>query len=725
MRPMREQDLDSAIREITQACPDSNGARPPFFFIVGAGLSHPIIETASGLIDECKAQALKNGKSAEPSSQDPMDTYSHWMDAAFPHAEQRRKYLQQKIQNKNISPATLLLAHLLEDGRIARTVVTPNFDDFLTRALTLFGVPHIICDHPHTVRRLAAQSETRQILHVHGTYWFYDCCNLTGEIEQRTQDGAASISSFLANLLWQSSPIVIGYSGWEDDVIMTALKLRLTEQVLPFNIYWFCYDNNELQKLPSWLTGHQSIRFVTPKISSNSNAPESPMSLDGPPGSRLEAVAVLSGFVQSLKLNVPPLFDNPLRFFADQIKRNIYLDGDHRGDIYNLKNLVSKIESAAKFNETTRQPNDAAETNASLIEKALNAVRRANSHEALNICKQIVPTALNAAQRDDLINSLVYVLRDLRNRNVDLALEACERVLTFSGDIDDADISEARESAIVHASFIKGELLMRMEQNDEAVTAFNFCIKSGRKFEHDMPKCSTVAEALANKGLALDSLGHSAEAIDAYNELWESYADNARQNQRVRQLLARSRTNQGMAYQNSDQRDETRHDKALACFREVVAKFGNETDEMFHEPVAKSLVHTGMVLRQQGHLKEAIKAYDEVLHRFRGISNAALQDPLVKALANKGMALEDLGRNDDALNCYDEMMGRIGPTPDTSLHPMLADIMDRKGRLLGLQGNHEQALICFNKALEYLDEFDPDRARILEHDGIKFGRIRR
>jgi hypothetical protein len=314
MRPMREQDLDSAISEIIQACSDSNGTNRPFFFIVGAGLSYPIIETASGLMDECKAKALKNGKSAEPTSQNHIDTYSHWMDAAFPHAEQRRKYLQEKVQNKNISPATLRLAHLLQDGRIARTVVTPNFDDFLTRALTLFGVPHIICDHPHTVRRLATQSETRQILHVHGTYWFYDCCNLKGEIEQRTQDSATSVSSFLANLLWQSSPIVIGYSGWEDDVIMTALKSRLTDQVLPFNIYWFCYDRKELQKLPEWLTGHQSVRFVIPKISSNNNNLDSPISSDGPPGSRLHAATVLSEFVQSLNLDVPALFNDPLRF---------------------------------------------------------------------------------------------------------------------------------------------------------------------------------------------------------------------------------------------------------------------------------------------------------------------------------------------------------------------------------------------------------------------------
>jgi hypothetical protein len=61
MRPMRERDLDSAISEIIQACSDSNVANPPFFFIVGAGLSHPIIETAIGLMNECKAKARMAG----------------------------------------------------------------------------------------------------------------------------------------------------------------------------------------------------------------------------------------------------------------------------------------------------------------------------------------------------------------------------------------------------------------------------------------------------------------------------------------------------------------------------------------------------------------------------------------------------------------------------------------------------------------------------------------
>lgn len=139
---------------------------------------------------------------------------------------------------------------------------------------------------------------------------------------------------------------MIGYSGWEGDVIMTALKSRLTDQVLPFNIYWFCYDRKELHKLPEWLTGHQSVRFVIPKISSNNNNLDSPISLDGPPGSRLDAATVLSEFIQSMNLDVPMLFNDPLRFFADQIRRDICVDEDHGNDIYNLANLVSEIAGA-------------------------------------------------------------------------------------------------------------------------------------------------------------------------------------------------------------------------------------------------------------------------------------------------------------------------------------------------------------------------------------------
>lgn len=48
------------------------------------------------------------------------------------------------------------------------------------------------------------------------------------------------------------SPIVIGYSGWENDVIMKELKERL-EMPLKYKIYWFCYNEKDYESIAPWV----------------------------------------------------------------------------------------------------------------------------------------------------------------------------------------------------------------------------------------------------------------------------------------------------------------------------------------------------------------------------------------------------------------------------------------------------------------------------------------
>src|SRR3972149_7514452 len=171
--------LKTAISQIQQACEDQSEGRLPFFFLVGAGISYPHIPLAFGIEKHCKEIAQKYNRVDEPTGKRLIDTYSHWFNQAYPQPIQRQRYLRSLIEGKPISHANLRLAHLLLEKRIASLVVTPNFDDFLSRALTLFGIPHILCDHPKTVERIHPEQNDVQIVHVHGTYWFYDCCNLS------------------------------------------------------------------------------------------------------------------------------------------------------------------------------------------------------------------------------------------------------------------------------------------------------------------------------------------------------------------------------------------------------------------------------------------------------------------------------------------------------------------------------------------------------------------
>ena len=153
---MKTLDIRTAASHIKQACDDSRQSkhRSPFFFLVGAGISHPPIPLASQIESECKAIAAKYKRTDEPAGIRPIDKYSHWFGTAFPQPVQRQTYLRRLIENKPISHANLRLAHLLLGQTISNLVVTTNFDDLLSRALTLFGRSHIICDHPNTVERI-------------------------------------------------------------------------------------------------------------------------------------------------------------------------------------------------------------------------------------------------------------------------------------------------------------------------------------------------------------------------------------------------------------------------------------------------------------------------------------------------------------------------------------------------------------------------------------------
>src|SRR5262249_47283646 len=176
--------------------------------------------------------------------------------------------------------------------------------------------------------RIDPEHSDIQIVHVHGSYWFYDCCNLRGEIEARAQAPAAqpmTMLSLLEDLLGRRSPLVIGYSGWEGDVIMTALQRRLSRP-LPYNVYWFCFKRSDIAALPPWLVQHRQVHMVSPpeelRITTDDSRPSAQQAkqgtdvADGSEIHRLSAERVVERLIQELNLQAPELARNPLSFFA-------------------------------------------------------------------------------------------------------------------------------------------------------------------------------------------------------------------------------------------------------------------------------------------------------------------------------------------------------------------------------------------------------------------------
>jgi len=262
--------LAQAVSEIKRAIEEKDGTGPravhsPFFFIVGAGISYPQVPLAKDIEQRCRQKVAQASPGFEPpEAGSAFERYAACIEAAYPHAEQRRAFLHGLMRSVRLSAANLRLAHLLGEGRLTNLIFTPNFDEMLSQALRFLGYPVIVCDHPGMTGRLDTLRDDIQIVHVHGTHWFYDLRNLPNELKKaasRSPWASLSLPDFLASVLHHRSPLVVGYSGWEGDVLMTSLKRRL-KHPLGSNLYWFCYRRGDLEALPAWLKDNEDVRFV-------------------------------------------------------------------------------------------------------------------------------------------------------------------------------------------------------------------------------------------------------------------------------------------------------------------------------------------------------------------------------------------------------------------------------------------------------------------------------
>ena len=532
--------LSEAAADIRKTC---GRHTRPFFFMVGAGVSHPTIPLAPALVEYFREQA---GSVQPPSNQTAMDAYAWWFERAYASAGDRQQYLQSLIEEKPITDANLRLAHLLLGGKFANLVVTTNFDDFISKALTLFGETHIVCDHPQTALRIDPEREGLQVVHVHGSYWFYDCCNLAGEIEERavnSRDEPSSMRDFLDRLLLSRSPIVVGYSGWEGDVFMSALKHRM-KAGLKFNVYWFCYKAANIGDLPPFLRSSRDVRFVV-----RAESPKTPEDSSG--GGRewlgagrvtregesrqepvLPAADVFDELIRRFDLEAPLLTRDPLGYLAEHLRRSLPRaeEGTAGQDLYRIGKVIETVEGAK------------AALKRAVLEPLRDALRRSQYREAVR--------------------------------------EAGKIGLT------DLDSDQVREVMVAMADAARG----LFDNSPEELAAYDLTIAAGdRLLEQggsDAESRAKVARALVNKGLTLGQLNQSEEAIAVYDEVLRRFGEAAEP--ALREQVAWALVGKGIALEPSNRSEE-----AIAVYDEVARRFGEATEPALRELVARALNGSG------------------------------------------------------------------------------------------------------------------------------------
>ena len=480
----------SRIRETRRNIGRRNSS--PYFFICGAGISVPSVPLAWEIEKECRQRAEQLDLVSGKAPNKPSETYSFWLEQAYPDPDQRRAYFRTKIEGKPLTDANLRLAHLLADGALSRILITPNFDDFVSRGLHLFGAPHVVCDHPATSARIDLDSNDTQIIHVHGTYWFYDLVNTNAEIQQRASGiySGPGMSELLADLLRARSPLVLGYSGWEGDVIMSALKKRL-QKPLKHQLYWFCFQRKSKETLPTWLVNHPNVCFVLPDE-------KEPLAAD----------FVFDEFLRTFKVEAPPLTRDPLGFFMTQLRSSLPSKRPGQApDLYFFDDVLLRIERAAKLaGEGSKKIEEAKE-------KVRDAVRRGHYALAARRANEITLRRLKTTQLTQLADALwPAVSRGGRNSSEDLRIyEAFLRI------VDERPNMSIKSGRLANVLIGRAAVFLRQNHHRKALWAVDDALSRLQGTLEKMPRA--YHRLLLTKARALVAQRRYANALAIYEDI--------------------------------------------------------------------------------------------------------------------------------------------------------------------------------------------------------------
>ncbi|MBN8228073.1 tetratricopeptide repeat protein [Corallococcus macrosporus] len=653
-----------------------------------------------------------------------MDRYAALFQAAYPHAEQRRAFLHHQIKSAHISAANLRLAHLVSSGRLANIVVTTNFDELLAKALRLFRLDVIVCDHPGTTRRIDVERNDPQIVHVHGTHWFYDCCNLNGEIELRAANDPEAndgMRHLLDRILSHRSPLVVGYSGWEKDVVMGALRRRLRQEPLRHNLYWFCFERSEVERLPGWLVEHGNVRLVVPSIQLQGKDGASDilgsggMRQDAGTGTTssvgtgdlkttsatLPARQVLDALVRELNLDEPELTRDPLDFFEKFLSGLVAPDVPDDDDTYLIRSVIRRVKDGADLvrREAEQSPDRAMQ--AAFLMGVNGAVRRAAYPEALEIARSVNLTMLLKSQIPDLDGALEAICRGIASETVKAKREWAPMWLEASNLwIRLCEIAQDRtDGSDPHwnirwgmASNSRGAALVSMNNIDGAVVVYDEVVRRfGRVSEARLKE--RVAYALFNKAKAFSDAGRFSEAVAAYDDFLTRFGQAVEDV--LKERVAGALIGKGLSLEGAGKVAD-----GVAVYEEIVRRFGGEEQSGMGDMVAVALFRKGSCCYDIGRYVDSVEAYSELIRRIESAPKAGSDGMLALALTGKANSLSDGGRWAESLVVYDEVERRFGEASDSYLRMSVARAMHGKGEALQREGKRSEAIGVYDEIIK-------------------------
>jgi|GEM_PF-6077261 len=712
--------LRQAITEMlqtTQALPA--GAAQPFAFLAGAGVTSPAIPLAAQLIRDF--QALAGGSTdggpvlpppetglararlpSEYSRDEPKPTprgpyeidnarmsdqvaaktgaaFRFWIDKALPQPTARWQYLAGLEKEKMPPPASNALAQILDSGNIARVVVTPNFDGIISRSLKYIGTTHHVCRNPAAASVAEIyRYDIPAIVHVHGDAHFYAPAIPADAVHGKPVDPPPAMATLLDSIFGKYTPLVVGYSGHELDVIMAALYRRLYDgnrtRSLPNFVYWFCHRPGDAGALPHWLTEHAQVKLVVP----------GPDNWSSGEGEILCAEDVFAELVDAFKLPEPRVMTALRKYFTQREAAGI-----SRADDQGPSSEGSTAPPGSEGEAYQRAP---------LLGKVSAAEKRGDFWLVLELITHARFTPLSDQMRFDLYIAETNATHELIMDAVRLSdmLESDptvrhERV---------RNVSEIMGAQVIAEMGSKGFFLLG--KYEQAILAAGRPIHGGNATGEVALQQQRIASDLLYKGLALDALGQHEQAVATFDLLLRQFPPPGEG--AIRLYLAEALLSRAAAYIQLEKVSQAAQSAAL-----VVEHFGGTADRGLRIWVARAMRHQSESLDRMGNRFGTIELCQRMVRDFADFRDPELRELVAEAMLNMAIAYWDISRPYEQLCTLNELLARFENAPEPWLQKKVSRAFLYKAELLDDVNQPAKAILCYGQLLRgFMGSADAD-----------------
>ncbi|HEY1383071.1 MAG TPA: tetratricopeptide repeat protein [Dongiaceae bacterium] len=232
---------------------------------------------------------------------------------------------------------------------------------------------------------------------------------------------------------------------------------------------------------------------------------------------------------------------------------------------------------------------------------------------------------------------------------------------------------------------LTGKLQCYREQEDfvEALKAADDLI-SRYEFDPGRGIAERVARTMIRRADLLNKMGRTEEELAAYDKVVTCFGHWKEPD--VRLHAAKALMFKAVSLNDADQSAAE-----IECYDELIRRYGQDKNEEVRTVAADALTYKGMSLGAiaedaaedtgEREIEAEIACYDEVIRRYGEEEFVGLQCAVAEALLHKGETLVNVGRPGEASACFDAIIQNYAAIEDTNVREIVGDARDLKAQI--------------------------------------------